>query len=177
MFFHDRLLFHLLHIAKAFVIAIQSQKLIVLAPFYDLTFMKHADFIGMADGRETVGNGDGRTILHQFFKRILYHAFAFGIEGGSRFVQDKDWWILQDSTGNADALALSTGEFSSAVANHGVVALLTGHDKVMGVGYLGSFDDLLHSGIFHTESDVVVEGVIEQDGFLVDVAHDAAQAM
>ena len=149
----------------------------MLAPFYDLTFMKYADFIGMADGRETVGNGDGRTILHQFFKRILYHAFAFGIEGGSRFVQDEDRRILQDGAGNANALALTAGELTAPVANHGVISLLACHDEIVCIGYLGSFHHLFHSGIFYPEGNVVEEGIIEQNRFLVHITHDATEVV
>ena len=149
----------------------------MLAPFYDLTFMEYADFIGMADGGETVGDGNGRTVLHQLFKRILYHAFAFGIEGGSRFVQDEDRRILQNGAGNADALALTAGELTAPVANHGVISLLACHDEIVCIGNLGCFHHLFHSGIFYPEGNVVEEGIIEQNRFLVHITHDATEVM
>ena len=45
----------------------------------------------------------------------------------------------------------------------------------MGIGYLGSLDDLFLRGILHTEDDVVVEGVIEKDSFLIYVSHQFSQ--
>ena len=32
-------------------------------------------------------------------------------------------------------------------------------------------------GIFHTKGDVVEDGVVEQDGFLIDIAYQASQRM
>ena len=46
----------------------------------------------------------------------------------------------------------------------------------MGIGNLGRLDHLLHGGVLHAEGDVVVEGVVEEDGLLVDVADEGAQA-
>ena len=124
-----------------------------------------------------MGNGNGRTVLHQLFEGILYHAFAFGIEGRSGFVQDEDRRVLQDGTGNADTLALTTGKLASTVANHGIVTFFAGHDEVVCIGYLGGFHHLVHSGIFYPEGDVVEEGIVEQDGFLVHVTHDTAKVV
>ena len=45
----------------------------------------------------------------------------------------------------------------------------------MRIGNLGCRYHLFAGGILYTECDVVVEGVIEQDGLLVHVTHYAAQ--
>ena len=45
----------------------------------------------------------------------------------------------------------------------------------MGIGNLGGFDDLLLRGILHTEGNVIVEGVVEKNGFLIDIADKRTQ--
>ena len=45
----------------------------------------------------------------------------------------------------------------------------------MGIGNLGSLDDLFHRGILHTECDIIIEGVVEEDSLLVDVAYQRTQ--
>ena len=47
----------------------------------------------------------------------------------------------------------------------------------MGIGNLCRFDHLLHSCIFHTEGNVVEEGVIEQNGLLVHVSYQRTQVV
>ena len=45
----------------------------------------------------------------------------------------------------------------------------------MGIRYLGSFDNLFHCGILYTESYVIEESVIKENGFLIDVSYQTAQ--
>ena len=51
------------------------------------------------------------------------------------------------------------------------------HDKVMSIGYLRSLDNLIHRGIRHTEGDIIIEGVIEKDGLLIDIAYKSTKVM
>ena len=44
----------------------------------------------------------------------------------------------------------------------------------MGVGDLRGFDDLLHRGVIHAEGDIIIEGVVEEDGLLVNIADEGA---
>ena len=57
-----------------------AHEFIMLTAFYYLSFVKHADLIGMTDSRQSVSDGNGGTVFHQLFECILYHTFAFGIE-------------------------------------------------------------------------------------------------
>ena len=66
-----------------------------------------------------------------------------------------------------DTLALSAGKLAATVANVGLITEFGLHDEVVGIGNLCRFHHLLHSCIFHTEGNVVEEGVIEQNGCLL----------
>ena len=163
-----------LHVVQLLVVAAQGEKLFVRAAFDDFSFVEDADFVGVLDGAQTVCDGDGRAGLHQSFERFLHETFRFGVEGRGRFVEDEDGRVFEDGASDADALALSAGETAAPVADHGVVALFGLHDEVMSIGDFGCGDDLVHGGVLHSEGDIVVECVVEEDGFLVDVADERA---
>ena len=45
----------------------------------------------------------------------------------------------------------------------------------MRVGYFGSFDNLLHRRVLHAERNIIIEGIIEQDGLLVHITDQRTQ--
>ena len=53
----------------------------MLAAFHDLAFIEDVDLVGVLDGGETVGDGDGRAALHQALQGFLHEALALRIEG------------------------------------------------------------------------------------------------
>ena len=92
---------------KFLIVAILGEETLVGAALYDLSVVEHTDLIGILDRTQTVGDGHGGTGLHQTLQGILYQALALGVEGRGGFVEDEDRGILQDGTGDADALTLS----------------------------------------------------------------------
>ena len=132
-----------------------------------------------------MGDGNGGTRLHESFQRILHQAFRLGIESGSGFIENQDGRILQNGTCNGDALSLSARQTAAAVADIGVVAVFRLHDEVVGIGNLGCLFDFrveffrrdLLIRIFRflvAKGDVVAEGIVEEDGLLVDVTDELA---
>ena len=53
--------------------------------------------------------------------------------------------------------------------------MLTLHYEIVGIGYLGSLNHLLHGSIFNAKGDVVVKGVVKQNGLLVDIAYQSTK--
>ena len=49
----------LLHVIEVLVITVDGQQLLMCAALHDATFVQDADFVGILDGAEAVGNGDG----------------------------------------------------------------------------------------------------------------------
>ena len=121
------------------------------ASFYDSAFVDDTDFIGILDGRETMGDGDRRTRLHQPLQSILYESFTLRVQGRGGFVENQDWRILQNGTGDAYTLTLSTRKSATAIADVCIKFSLRGHDKVVGVGDTGSLFNLVVSGIIDTK--------------------------
>lgn len=50
-----------LHVVQFLVVPIQGDKFLMGAAFHDFTFVEHTDFIGVLDGAEAVGDGNGRA--------------------------------------------------------------------------------------------------------------------
>ena len=62
----------LLHIIKLLVVAVEGEELFVGAALHNLSLVEHAYLIGILDGGETVGNGDGGTRLHEALQGFLH---------------------------------------------------------------------------------------------------------
>ena len=157
------------------VIAVQGYQLVMSAAFYDTAFMKHADFIGMFDGAQPVGNGYRRTRLHQAEKSILHQTFTLGVKGRCCLIENQNWWILQNGTCNGDALALTTRKTASAVADVCIVAMFHSPHEIMGVGNLRRILHFFQRGVLHTEGDIVSHRIVKEDCFLIHIADEFAQ--
>ena len=124
-----------------------------------------------------------RSVFHEVLQRLLYQSLGLAVEGGSSLVEDEDRWVLEDSAGDRESLALTAGESATAIADGGLVTLRHGGDELMRVGDLRR---LLHrfvpthavwrrKGGVDAESDVIIDRVVEEHGFLADDAHEGAQ--
>ena len=74
-------------------------------------------------------------------------------------------------------MPLSARKTPATVSNIGLVAILHLHDEIVRIGDFCGCLHLLLCGVIHTKGDIVKDGVVEEDGFLVDVAYDAPQRM
>ena len=107
----------------------------------------------------------------------MHQSLAFRIEGRGGLVEDEDRRILQDGTGDADTLALTTRESSATIADVRIESVFALRNEVVGVGYLRGLLYLLLSGIVHAKRDVVPERVVEEDGLLIHVAYQLTQVV
>ena len=73
----------------------------------DAAVLQNDDQVGVADGREAVGDDQGSTPTHQARECVLDEPLAFRVEGGSGFVEDEQGRILEHGPGDGDALPLS----------------------------------------------------------------------
>ena len=87
------------------------------ALFDKLAFGDDEDLIGVADGREAVGDDEGGAACHEAFEGFVDEALGFAVEGGSGFVEEEDLGIGEDGPGDGDALALAAGELGAARAD------------------------------------------------------------
>ena len=119
-------------------------------------------------------DGDGSTRLHKVFQGILYQSLTLGIESRCRLVKYEYRWVFQDSTCNRYTLALSSTQSATSVSDVCVISVVAMLDKLVCVGNLCCFFHILLCGVTHSECDVVVETVIEEDSLLVYVSDEFA---
>ena len=91
------------------------------ALFDDLAFVEDDDGIGLEDGVEAVGDGDGGTSLHELAGGFFEQGFGFRVERGGGFVEDEDGRIFEEGAGEGEALGLSAGEAGAAFADDGFI--------------------------------------------------------
>ena len=147
------------------------------SPFDDSTTIDDHDDVTVLNGGETVSDDEDGSTFHDRVHPLLNHFFGPAIDGASRFVENHDGRILEDGTCDAEALALSAAELAAAVADDGLVAVFGLEDEVMGVGDTRCLFHLFGGGMLDAESDVVVYGVVEEDGVLVYVAHEFTEVV
>ena len=78
------------------------------AALHDLAFLQHHDLVGVADGAKAVRDHDRGAVLHHLVDRILHEAFAFRVERGSGFVQNKDRRVFDQRPCNGKPLPFGT---------------------------------------------------------------------
>ena len=93
---------------QVFVIAVLFQQLLVCALFDDLAFVHGNDAVATAYSRQTVGNDDDGAAFTNGFHVLHDCAFRFIVERTGGFIQNQNARIADQSTGNGNALALST---------------------------------------------------------------------
>ena len=91
------------------------------ALFDDFAFVEDDDLVGLKDGVEAVGNGDGGASVHQLACRFFEQGFGFGVECGGGFVENQNRRVFEESAGEGEALGLSAGEAGAAFADDGFV--------------------------------------------------------
>ncbi len=80
---------HRLHFDKSGIVAVESEKLVVSAALDNLSFVEHADEVGVADGRQAVGDDERGAVFHEAFECLLYRLLAFAVESRGRLVENE----------------------------------------------------------------------------------------
>lgn len=151
-----------------------------------MTGSKDDDLIGVADGRETVSNGDGSAAGSGAVESVLNNRLRIGVERRRRLVEQQNLRVGDDGTSDSDALLLPAGEEHATFADMGVVALRKRRDETIGVGELGGIDDsgalflgrlVLKAGPDETVRDVAGDGRREKRRLLHDEADLVAKPL
>ena len=93
------------------------------------------------NGREPVGNDEGRPALHEFEDGPHDGVFSAGIEGAGRLIEQEDRRIFQKRPGNADALALPDAQVATAFTDGAVEPLRHALNEIESLGFSGSLFD------------------------------------
>ena len=99
------------------------QQLVVRSLLDDAPVVEHHDEIRVADRREPVGDHERCPPGHEALERVEDHGLGLRVDRGGGLVEDEDRRVLDEGAGDADALALASGELCATLAELRVVAL------------------------------------------------------
>ena len=115
-----------------------------------------------------MSNDEGGPAFHEPFHCFDDRGLGFRIDGTGGLVENQDGGILQEGTGESDALAFAARQTHSALADLGLVAVEEADDELMGVRRLRRLDDLVVTGRGSRVGDILGDTCREQHGLLED---------
>src|SRR5262249_45437304 len=115
-----------------------------------------------------MSDADGGSSFHQVLECSLDGALRFGIQRTHRLVEDENGSVFQQGTRDGDALALAAGESDAFCACGTFVALRFLENEFMSAGMPGSLLDFGIARARTPKSDVVANGIVEENGLLRD---------
>ena len=111
-------------------------------------------------------DGDHRPPLPHLQQAVLNVPLGLGIQSRGRLVQNQDRRVFQQGPRNADPLLFAARQLQPALADLGRIAVRQAHHEIMDLGRLGRGIHLVAAGIRVAIGDVVIDGVVEQNGIL-----------
>src|SRR3712207_1638893 len=105
-----------LHLEELVVEAARGEELAVCAAFNDASSVEHQDLVHVLHTHEPVGDDEGGAAMHQLVCGVQQPALRYGVEVGGRLVEHEQRRILQQRTGDGEALPLATRELQSLFA-------------------------------------------------------------
>ena len=85
--------------------------------FYD------CNTVSIVDGGEAVSNDDAGPALPGFVQSLLYYLFTLCVQGGGGFVQEEEFGVSYESTGDGDTLLLTPRQLGPLASNIGIISL------------------------------------------------------
>ena len=141
----------------------------------DVTVLHHQDHVGVADGRQAVGDHEGGAVGPQCRHGLLDQHLGAGVDRGGRLVQDQQGRVGEEGAGDGDQLPLPRRDVGPLLLDRGVVALGQGAHETVHESGLRRGDDLCVGGVQAPVADVVHDGAAEQHRILQHHPHLAAQ--
>ena len=101
---------------KAIVEPLHGQQLRVCSYLHHLAVRHCCNQVSVLDGGQPVGNHNGGTALPGTVQRRLHDGFAGRVQGRRGFIQEKDFGVLHQSTGNGYPLLLTSTQLCTPLA-------------------------------------------------------------
>ena len=141
----------------------------------DLAVIEDINPVGVAHGGETMGDDEAGAIRHEPFERALDQFFGFGIDAGGGLVEKEDGGILEDDTGDGDALLFADGQLHPALADVGLEFPGQGLDEGGGVRGAQGLPHFRIGRITLGEEQILADRSVEEETLLRHVAHGVAE--
>ena len=132
----------------------------------DPALIQHHDPVCFLNGRQTVGDDQGRPRLHDALQCKLDQSLILRIERARCFVEQQDRRILEQRARNREPLALAPGQLHATLAEAGLVTGRQALDKLRGLGRLCCCLDVHIAGVAGAVTNVLSHRVGEQRDLL-----------
>ena len=83
-----------------------------------------------------MGNDEDGFVPDEAGKRFLNRRFIFNVQTGSCLVQQNDWRVFQEGTGDGNTLPLAAGKLAVVLADVGVPTVGQFFGKLVHIGEL-----------------------------------------
>lgn len=166
---------------------------ILLPHLHDASVTHDTDEIRRLDGAQPVGDDQHGATPGDPIQRLLHHSLGLCIQSTGGFIQNQDSGVLDQGSGDGDALLLTAGQsytsltwirqtwslainwnasleslndHMTAHTNYSVIAFRECCDETMGIGLFSCVNDLRVCGLWLSKPDVVHDGRSKQHRFL-----------
>ena len=99
------------------------EELVVGSDLDHSTMIEYDDLVCVADGRESVGDGERRPALSEALERVLHGPLGLRVERRRGLVKNEDGRVAENRPRDREALLLAAGEAVAALTDNGVVTL------------------------------------------------------
>ncbi|OPZ12543.1 MAG: hypothetical protein BWZ10_02083 [candidate division BRC1 bacterium ADurb.BinA364] len=151
---------------------IAAHQFVIRSRIRDPAFFQEKNPVAMAYRRKAMGDENGGAFALSAGDGANQRLLGGAVERGGAFVQDKQARASVKGAGDAEALALASGDARAAFADGGVEAAGQGAREG---GQLGGFERLAHSfavdfGVGNAEGDIAPDGVVAEENGLGHIA-------
>ena len=130
--------------------------------FADPSIGDHQNLICLTDGIQAVCNHKQCFTLYQFIDCLLDITFIIGINTCSRFIQNDNRRVFQNTAGNRNSLLFAAGQGCATFTDDCLESIRQRHDKIIAAGFFCSLIDFFLGSVRFTHADIVVNGILEQ---------------
>src|SRR6476646_10973651 len=113
----DRAELHFGQLRKA---AAKPMQFLKCARLDDASVVEYENFGCLADGRKTMRDDKGGTVLHHLVERRQHAEFCCRVERAGCLIKDQYRRILEQCSRNGQTLALAAGKRAATLPDHGV---------------------------------------------------------
>lgn len=173
---------HKLSLDKLFVGTFESNELVVGSTLNDLTLVQDDDLIGILDGTQAMSDNDDGLLAHsnQLVEGRLHLMLTLRVQGTGGFVQEENLRLADQSTSDGYTLLLPARKLDTSSSDKSLITIrekLGVSDEIVDRGLLAGIVKHIQEvdlsltfsvSIFNTVEDVVSDGIVEENGLLLD---------
>ena len=155
-------------LTKSRINAAEGEEVVVAAALDDAAAVHDEDLVGVADGREAVGDDEAGALRHEPVERLLDEPLGLRVHARGGFVEDEDGRVFEQRAGDGNALLFADAELYPALADDGAEALRQPIDKLAGVGNGERVEEFGVGRGGFAEAEVVADRAVEKEALLRD---------